>query len=93
MLRLRVSQPKPDTAELRTIDAYMEDIMPSKKTFEAIAAVFRQAKREIDATVDQNIALAMEGLRLSLAKNMAAALAQTNPKFDKSRFLKAAGGY
>jgi hypothetical protein len=67
--------------------------MPTKKTFEDIAKAIKQAKREIDAEPNDAVAQRMESLRLTLAKNIAAMLAQQNDKFDKSKFLKAAGGY
>ena len=67
--------------------------MRFQHAFEAIAAAIKQAKREIDAEPNDAVAQRMESLRLTLAKNIAAMLAQQNDKFDKSKFLKAAGGY
>jgi hypothetical protein len=66
--------------------------MPSKKTFVAIAKVIKDSRRHIDAQ-DGLTRTHMENIRLSIAAGIAQVLAQQNDKFDKSKFLKAAGGY
>ncbi|MCE5292966.1 MAG: hypothetical protein LLG14_27535 [Nocardiaceae bacterium] len=65
----------------------------TKKDFELIAAVFANLLREPihpdcdDPEAEQG---AIDGIRTA-AVNLADALATTNPRFDRARFLQACG--
>ena len=57
----------------------------SRKDFELIAAVLREAHDQTDASSTARL------LTDSLAEDFAHALARTNDRFDRARFLRACG--
>jgi hypothetical protein len=60
----------------------------SKKDFEMVAAVLVDQKTD---KLDEEFSLGAESMRQALARLLAREFAQANPRFDRDRFLKAAG--
>ena len=63
--------------------------MPSKKHFEAIAKIVRDAKTDLKSA--PNATVARDEVHAMIAEDLSEYFASQNPRFDRSRFLKACG--
>lgn len=62
--------------------------MPTKQTFELVAAVIRENR---PATTPTSYAKGREAAAQGIAESLADYFAETNPRFDRDQFMAATG--